>query len=302
MPAVDATGVVSVGDVELAWEQHGAGERPLVLVHGFTGSRDDFGDVVEPLAAIGRTVLYDQRGHGGSSKLGREDAYDVEQLLGDLEGFLDAVGVECCDLLGHSLGGAVALRYALAHPDRLASLILMDTAAYAPDELRPELTVGAEIVRAHGMSLLVEQAADGPLVGEAAVIAERIGEDAYRRRVRVQLGAVDPAAFVALATALVDEPSIADRLGDLRCPTTVLVGSDDAPFLAAAEELATGIPGATLTVLPGGGHSPQKSAKDAWVKAVAAHLARVRVEGSVSPQRVSRGTRRGRWRLRGYRA
>jgi 2-succinyl-6-hydroxy-2,4-cyclohexadiene-1-carboxylate synthase len=221
-------------------------------------------------------VLYDQRGHGGSSKLGREDGYDLEHLVGDLERFLDAIGVEQCDLLGHSLGGAVALRYVLAHPDRVTSLVLMDTAAGAPGQLRPELTASAAAVREFGIGVLVEQVVSAPLTGEDAVIAGLCGEAEHRRRMRAQLGAVDQAAFVALVPSLLDQPSIVDRLDEITCPTTVLVGSEDEPFLAPSRELAAGIAGATLVVLPGGGHSPQKSSPAAWLNAISCHLDGVR--------------------------
>jgi 2-succinyl-6-hydroxy-2,4-cyclohexadiene-1-carboxylate synthase len=276
-PVIDVpTGCVRVGDVALAWEDHGHGSRPLVLVHGFTGSRDDWSDVIDRIAALGRTVLFDQRGHGASSKPGREDAYSLDQLVVDLDGFLTAIGIEHCDLLGHSLGGAVALHYALAHPSRVASLVLMDTSAYAPQELRDDLVAAANLVRTDGIAWLVDQVAARPLDGEDLVIAGRQGEREFRRRVGAQLAAVDPAAFVALATLLGDHEPVTDRLREITCSTTVLVGSEDAPFLAPSRELAAGIPDATLVVLAGGGHSPQKSATEAWIEAVSDHLRRAR--------------------------
>lgn len=262
-----------VGGITLAWEEHGEGTRPLVLVHGFTGSRDDWSDVVGQLATRGRTVLFDQRGHGASSKLG---PYTIERLVLDLEGFLEAVGIEQCDLLGHSLGGAVALRFTLAHPDRVASLILMDTGARAPEGLHDDLLVAAEAVRVNGMSWFADQVTAQPLTGEDAVIARRLGEQQHRSRTRAQLEAVDPAAFIAFASALGDHEPVTDRLAEISCPTTVVVGAEDEPFLVLSSELAESIPDAALVVLAGGGHSPQKSVSEAWVDAVSDHLHRVR--------------------------
>jgi pimeloyl-ACP methyl ester carboxylesterase len=115
---------VKVGALEIEYDEVGPdqtgniqannGERPFVLLHGFAGSRDDFADVLLGLGELGPTLVPDQRGHGGSSNLG--EGYTLDQLTADISDFLDSVGVQECDLLGHSLGGLVALRLALAQP------------------------------------------------------------------------------------------------------------------------------------------------------------------------------------------
>lgn len=260
--------------VTIEWEEHGAGPRPLVLVHGFTGSRDDFADVAGELADLGRLVLVDQRGHGGSSNPGR--GYDLDQLVTDLQGFFDAAGVARADLLGHSLGGMVALRFALAHPDRVASLILMDSSAGPVPPVSRALDRMLEVVRRSGMRRLIDGVESMTLAGEDLDIARVEGEDRFRDRARAKLAALDPEAFVALAPLLSEHPSVASRLGEIRCPTTVLVGERDAPFLPTSDELVRGIAGAQLVVIPGAGHSPQKSGRAAWVAAVRAHVRRVR--------------------------
>ena len=122
---MEQIGRAKLGDVEIEWEQSGSGNRPFVLVHGFTGSRDDWSDVVPALAELGATVTLDQRGHGGSSNPGVPEAYSLPQLVQDLDRFFDSVGIETCDLLGHSMGGMVCLRLILARPERISSLVLM---------------------------------------------------------------------------------------------------------------------------------------------------------------------------------
>src|SRR5262250_2403998 len=124
---------IAINGVELVYEDHGSGERPFVLVHGFTGFRDDFREQLPALTELGRTIIYDHRGHGDSGHTGDATTYTFAQLVDDLRALLDALGVKRCDLLGHSMGGMIALRFALAYPERVASLVLMDTAARAPD-------------------------------------------------------------------------------------------------------------------------------------------------------------------------
>ena len=106
---------VAVGDVVLRYDEQGSGEPPLLLLHGFTGAALDFVDVIPALAAARRVVAYDQRGHGDSTNTGDASTYTFDQLTADLASFADArVSATPFDLLGHSMGGIISLRYVLA--------------------------------------------------------------------------------------------------------------------------------------------------------------------------------------------
>jgi pimeloyl-ACP methyl ester carboxylesterase len=275
--------IARVRGIEMAYEDFGRGSRPLVLVHGFTGSRRDFVWRFEALAKLGRCIALDLRGHGESSNPGEAACYTLDALAEDLLAFLDAADIEQCDLLGHSMGGMAVLRAALARPDRIASLILMSTSARCPDGLprglielagRVAIEAGslriAEVMRARAADPNTDRSdADRRLEAEWG--------DAYWTAWRYpNFRALDPVAYGTLGLAMLDQPSLLDRLGEIRLPTTVLVGSGDTGFLAASEELAQGIAGAHHVVIPGAGHQPQLETPDAWTSAVEAHLARVR--------------------------
>jgi pimeloyl-ACP methyl ester carboxylesterase len=271
-----------VGAIEMEYEEHGEGARPFVLVHGFTGSRDDWCEQLPRLAPRGRTLAVDLRGHGGSSNPGDAAGYTLDQLAADLAGFLDAVDAPPCDLLGHSMGGFVALRLALSEPERVASLVLMDTAAepIAP-EARRFFEIGGKIALEQGMEALfqISRAAGerDPNRPPALVRAiERLGPALHWARIEAKMRAMDPVAFGTLGAALTEAPGLAQRLAEIRCPTTVIVGAEDKPFLAPARVLAEGIPGARHVVIEGGAHSPQLENPDAWLAAVEEHLARAR--------------------------
>lgn len=278
-------GRVELEDVEIEWERAGSGERPFVLVHGFTGSRDDWADVLPALAEIGDTLALDQRGHGGSTNPGRPEAYSLPQLVLDLGRFLDAMGIARCDLLGHSLGGMVCLRLTLAHPERVASLVLMDT---APGPIggasRPLLELGSKIAREQGMAELftamrAQMTGDPERPAASRRAEERMGSERYWERIRAKIEAMDPEAFATLAQQLLDHESVEDRLAEIRCPTTVLVGSEDADFLAASHRFEAEIPGATRVEIPGAAHSPQIESTELWLAAVRDHLASARRTG-----------------------
>jgi pimeloyl-ACP methyl ester carboxylesterase len=110
---------LTIGSVDLAYNDEGAGAPPLLLLHGYTGAASDFADVTPPLAASRRVVAYDQRGHGDSTNTGDAATYTFHQLTDDLTGFVDALDLAPIDLLGHSMGGIIAMRYVLAHPERV---------------------------------------------------------------------------------------------------------------------------------------------------------------------------------------
>jgi len=268
------------GSIELEYEEQGDGARPLVLVHGFTGSRDDFREQIPELAPLGRTVAIDQRGHGGSDNPG--EGYSLDQLTDDLLGFLDAVGIERCDLLGHSLGGMVTLRFTLAHPGRVSSLVLMDTAP-GPLEMptRKWFEVGGQIAKSQGMNALfalMRKVAEKEPLRPAPVARsmERMGEDVYWGRIEAKIHAMDPVAFSDLGNVLAEHDDVTGRLGEIACPTTILVGEDDVPFRKPSDVMEHGITGARQIVIPEAVHSPQLENPAAWLAALTEHLATAR--------------------------
>jgi pimeloyl-ACP methyl ester carboxylesterase len=273
---------VWVNGIEIAYEDHGEGEQPLLLVHGFTGFRHDFAGQLEGLAQHGRVLAPDLRGHGESGRSGDPSSYSFEHLTGDLLGLLDALGIERCNLLGHSMGGMLALRAALRAPERIASLLLMDTAPGPLSWLDHSLlALAARVGREAGMAALAQilraRAGDDPARGVPdRRVEEEWGSERFWAWRSARVAAMDPAAYEALGRALVEQEDLSHRLAEIRCPTDVLVGELDHEFRTPSEVLARHIPGARLHVLPGAGHQPQHEAPEAWRVAVLAHLARVR--------------------------
>jgi 2-succinyl-6-hydroxy-2,4-cyclohexadiene-1-carboxylate synthase len=272
---------VRANGIEIAFESRGEGERALVLVHGFTGFRQDFATQLPALARHGRVIAPDLRGHGESDR-GDPARYGFPALVADLLGLLDALGIARADVLGHSMGGMVALRAALAAPARIASLVLMSTSA-APLRFidRAQLALAGRVAREAGMAALAQilraRAADDPSRGEADRRMEaEWGAERFWAWRTARVAAMDPAAYEPLAAALAAQEDLTPRLGELACPTTVLVGELDREFRAPSDALAEGIRGATLHVLPDAGHQPQHEAPETWRAAVLGHLARAR--------------------------
>jgi pimeloyl-ACP methyl ester carboxylesterase len=266
--------------VDLAWSERGSapdGTPTFVLVHGFTGSAHDFALEVDALAVQRRVVTVDQRGHGYSAKAGTLDGYTINQLVEDLVAFLEAVGGGPVDLLGHSMGGRVALGTALNRPDLVRSLILMDTSAWSfmpPDEaLRTMVrTYITDFDPSRGMPATLSFGGPEDVLIQAAVPAE------WQKEKESIFSGMDAYAVKAFGMALMadladGETSLRADLPYVTCPTTVIVGEHDHPLVDQAPDLAAEVADGRLAVIEGGYHSPQLTHPDAWRAAVEAHLA-----------------------------
>ena len=117
-----------MGSVVLAAAEAGHGGSGLLLLHGFTGAKEDFADWIDAFAAHGfHVVAPDNRGHGASGQPTDESAYSLATSPTTPDGLADALGWDRFALLGHSMGGMIAQILALAAPERLTALVLMDT-------------------------------------------------------------------------------------------------------------------------------------------------------------------------------
>ncbi len=118
--------LVRVGDVRLAYRVYGpASAAPVVLLHGLGGDSAGWDEVAEALSGSRRVYAVDLRGHGNSDWPGE---YTLPLLRDDMAGFLDALGLGQVDLIGHSMGGAVAYLLAMRHPGRVRRLVLEEPA------------------------------------------------------------------------------------------------------------------------------------------------------------------------------
>ena len=260
---------VEVNGVELAYEVHGSRETggvPLLLVHGYTGSRLDWIDVIDRLAAERPVIAYDHRGHGESTNTGDAATYTFAELTADLAGFVRATGLDRYDLLGHSMGGMVALRHMATAPAGVRSLVPMDTSAWPLPASRELFQASFTVAREHGMAAVF------------ALMEPFLPDDGRGRelkeRIRIKYDQMDPVAFCALGDEISDAAPVADTLGAIAVPTTVIVGENDSPFRGPSDEMAANIPGAQLVVVPGAAHCPQEDDPSKWCAIVEAHLAR----------------------------
>lgn len=272
MTAAELTRRFSVDGAELAWDAWGDAPGPtLALCHGFSGSAHDFAMHVDSLAARQRVIALDHRGHGRSSKANAVGSYSLDRLTADLIELLVAHGDGPVDLLGHSMGGQVAIRAALSRPDLVNSLVLMDTSAWSfvPDDEAQAGAIRAFIEAFDPSGGLPDlRSLGGP---EDDLIAQRTPLSWQARRDELA-AAFDPFAMKALGAELFDPKriSVRHRLHELACPVTVIVGSLDHPLVDQAHALIGEIPHARLEIIEGAYHSPQLTQPTEWRQALGA--------------------------------
>lgn len=236
---------LTVGGFSMHFEDTGRGPHTVCLVHGSGGSSEVWTHQSRGLADVARVIAVDLPGHGRS---GGEGATRIDDSVAAVHGLLDALGVTSVVLGGHSMGGAVAQAYALAHPERLAGLILIGTGA----RLRVMPKIFAELERDH---------AEGARLVSELALAERAPDDLKERVYRVTRAA--PNRVLIGDFRACDPFDVMPRLGEIAVPTLVVCGAEDRLTPPKyAEFLRARIPGATLVLVLGAGHYVQLERPD----------------------------------------
>jgi len=129
------SGRMPINGIDYYYEVRGAGE-PLLLLHGGLGSIDMFGPLLPQLSAHRRVIAVDLQGHG-RTPLG-DRPLSLTAMGDDMAALVKALGLQQVDVLGYSLGGGVAFRLAVQHPETVRRLVLVST-GFAPDGFYPEM-------------------------------------------------------------------------------------------------------------------------------------------------------------------
>jgi pimeloyl-ACP methyl ester carboxylesterase len=263
-PAVE-DGMAPVEDGELYYRVQGSG-TPVLLIHGGGLDHRMWEGQVGPLAKEFRVVVFDVRGFGRSSS-----SEPRHRKFEDVAALMDHLGISRASLVGLSLGGRIAIDFALSYPDRVRSLVLAgpglsgwafdrDTHAYIRD-VREAVDAGDE---ARGIELWLAGPYNAPAMRdpEVATRLRRWGLDNVRiwRERPMELRLTPPAA---------------ERLDELRAPTLLIVGEEDIPDIhavVAAIEVAN--PNAERLDLAGAGHLVNLERPAAFNRAVLEFLGR----------------------------
>ena len=273
---------IEINGLELHVKTMGQGEPVFVLLHGFGASLYSWQPVMEPFSQHGTLIAFDRPAFGLTERplsWEGQNPYSPEAQVALVVGLLDHFAVEQAILVGNSAGGTVAMQVALAYPERVSALILVDPAVYsgggAPAWIRP-------LLRTPQMRHL------GPLVAR---------QIQTRGPQLVELAWHDPSQITPETIALYQKPlqvdnwdkalweftlasrasGLADRLAEFTLPVLVITGDDDRIVPTADSiRLAGELPAASLVVIPQAGHVPHEERPDLFMQAVNAFLATLR--------------------------
>lgn len=268
--------VVEASDgVELYAEAHGEG-TPIMLSCGYCQTHENFRGQVQPLVASGaRVVLWDYRGHGKSGVPADPAAYSMEIVVDDMRRVLEWAAPDRPAVVGGlSFGGLASLHYALAYPDAVRALLLIDS---GPGFKNPDAQKRWEAQIERIAARLEESGWQRLLAGRAAVTAVGRHPEAPAAKAAARAIAAQDAEGVARFGRGVAGPanSVIDDLPKLAMPALVLVGEHDEAYLRAADVMAAKLPRATRATVADAGHVCNIEQPDAFNRAVVDFLNRL---------------------------
>lgn len=233
---------LTVAGLRLAYRVEGAADAPALVFSNSLGADLRMWDAqAAALRARFRIVRYDTRGHGQSGV--PDDPATIAQLGGDLLALLDHLAIAQANICGLSLGGLTALWLATEHPDRVARLVLANTAARIGSVESWEARSAA--VEAGGLEAVREA-----VVGRFLSAEFRRRQPAMTARVSAMLTSTPPAGYLAACAAL-READLRAIVPTIRVPTLIIAGAwDESTPPRQAEELHAALPGSELVVLP----------------------------------------------------
>lgn len=238
----------------------------LVLIHGITSGRWSWDTVEDDLAAEYELFIYDQRGHGSSSKPNR--GYQVSDYAGDLDLVLDHFGIARPLIIGHSLGGMVTLDWAIGQPDRAKALVIEDSPMRRGGGDTGELFANWLALNA--------MTADEAAAAYQANTPGMSDEDARKRGLSIT--STSPSVLTELRDMMRSHSggSVVPTYRNITSPTLLVTGVVEVGGMVPvedADEFAATLPNATVVSLPDTGHNLHRDRPREFLNVVRPFLA-----------------------------
>ncbi|HEX6747482.1 MAG TPA: alpha/beta fold hydrolase [Longimicrobium sp.] len=246
---------IHVNGAQLWYDDTGTGAETLVFAHGLLWDGRMFDDQVAALRDRYRCVTFDFRGQGRSEVT--KGGYDMDTLSDDAAALIERLGCAPCHFVGLSMGGFVGMRLAARRPELIRSLVLMETSADPePAENAPRYRAMGRVVRVLGkvgMKLVMPRVMR---IMFGSKFLDDPAREADRNLWRERGMANHRVGIVRALRGVIERKPIYDELGDISCPTLVMVGDQDvATVVEKAERIRAAIHGARLVIIPGAGHT-----------------------------------------------
>ncbi len=241
--------VIQCNDIAIYYETHGKGE-PLVLISGLGGDSTFWESSIKTLATRFQIIVYDVRGSGYTDA--REASYSIDLFANDLLALLDALHIERVNLLGFSMGGNIALAFALKYPERLSKLII--AASFATMNLQARLFLDA-VLSVYESGATSKQMFD--LICPWLVSGSFLSNPANIGLLQYDEGSTNPQPLYAWKNQYLaqQEFDIVSKLSEIKIPTLIIAGEQDRlSHIDDSKILADKIENAILKIVTGSGH------------------------------------------------
>lgn len=238
------------------WGGRGTSRASILALHGFTGSGFDFECFVKGTCGIFSWNAPDLMGHG-KTLISRDPLdYTVSAHIKYLDAVVEEIGAPFV-LLGYSMGGRLALRYALERPEFISDLILVGVTPGIIDAKERRLRKEADEVWASkilnkGVDNFLKDWQEQPLIQTQKKIPDSIREPMFERKLQnTALGLAN--SLKGMSSGIMDP--LWERLNEIKFPITVITGGDDKKFTEIARQIRTIIPSAVHAIIPEAGHA-----------------------------------------------
>jgi len=260
--------------VKIYYEEHGTGS-PLLLAYGIGGNAGMWAPNVPALAGRYRLILWEPRGHARSESPEDPGRVTFGHWVLDLHDLLDHLGLRRAVVGGLSLGGGIATRLALQHPDRVTALVVVDSSSAAG------LPLGVDnlVMRARSIKVTLEGGMDAMAdfaIASNPNVAGRLRLDpSARQEIFDYYRRLTPIGYANSLRALLQMDYITDRLSEVRAPTLLVCGDED-PSLGPMRVMQEKIKDARFVLLSPAGHFGNRDQPEAFNRAVLEFLAELR--------------------------
>jgi pimeloyl-ACP methyl ester carboxylesterase len=234
--------------VELYYEEAGQG-IPLILLHGFPLDHTIWAPVVPLLKDHARVITPDLRGHGRSPA--PEGEYSMREMADDVFDLYRRLNLDCAIVVGHSMGGYVAIAFALAYPHYISALGLVASHAAADQPERRQARYNtAQKVAKKGVRVVAD-----------TMPANLTGDPGIARQIQALIRQTPPAGIIGALKGMAARPDNTELLSNIQVPAIVISGAEDALISRELNETTTQLLGrAWQVVVPNTRHLPMMEA------------------------------------------
>lgn len=234
----------------------GTGE-PVLLLHGFTGSSHTWDEFMEMYKDMYRFIAVDLLGHGQTDAPNNHERYRMEAATADLRAIVDYLDLSCVHLLGYSMGGRLALGFAVCYPNYVKSLTLESSSPgllsfdERDDRRKKDAALAARITEI-GVERFADEWSLLPLFATQQDLPEAVKSRVRAERIS-QRAAGLAGSLMGMGTG--SQPSYWGELQELQMPVHLLTGGLDSKFMRIAKQMVASLRFPTISIIEGAGHA-----------------------------------------------